>query len=366
MRILLIGAGAIAHHHAAAARLIPGARILAADPSPEARARFAEAYPEAALHDRPEAMLAAAAPAGPEDIVVAAVPPWLHEPMAVMAFEAGFHVLCEKPLARDLPELDRILAAGARAGRMLGDCCVRFNGQPAMTAARRILEGGELGALNLVRLVNRIPRMRPGLEYQPASRWFLSREKGGGGVLMDWAVYDIAMLFDVLRPTAVTVRAATAAGIEGRDDPPEHPVEVESHAAAFLELTLPDGQRVPVLYERANGVNGPELHELSVEGRRGGLSWQWLPPYEDDAATLTRFVDAGGRVAPEVERVPMANEPFFGHKPLLSFADRIRGRPSIALTEPAIRFHLAAVRALYEAAEGGAPVTVRDGGRDGG
>ncbi|MCC5974172.1 MAG: Gfo/Idh/MocA family oxidoreductase [Rubellimicrobium sp.] len=357
MRVLLIGAGAIAHHHAAAARLLPGAAILAADPSPEARAKFAEAFPEATLYDTPEAMLAAA-PAGPEDIALVAVPPWLHEPMAVMAFAAGFHVLCEKPLARDLPELDRILAAGAAAGKLLGDCCIRFNAQPAMAAARDIVEGGELGPLNLVRMINRIPRMRPGVEYQPASRWFINREKAGGGVLMDWAVYDIAMLFDVLRPTAVTLRAAMTGGVEGRDDPPDHPVEVESHAAAFMELTLPGGQTVPLLYERANGVNGPQLHELSVEGRNGGLSWQWLPPYEDDTATLTRHVDAGGKVEQVVERIPMGDHPHFHHQPLLAFADRVRGLPSSALTEAEIRFRLGVIRAIYEVADGEAAVTL--------
>lgn len=357
MRVLLIGAGAIAHHHAAAARLLPDAVVLAADPSAEARAKFAEAFPEATLFDTPEAMLSAA-PAGPEDIALVAVPPWLHEPMAVMAFEAGFHVLCEKPLARNLPELDRILAAGAKAGKMLGDCCIRFNAQPAMIAARGIVEGGELGPLTLVRMVNRIPRMRPGVEYQPASRWFINRERAGGGVLMDWAVYDIAMLFDVLRPTAVTIRAAMTGGVEGKEDPPDHPVEVESHAAAFMSLTLSGGATVPFLYERANGVNGPQLHELSVEGRKGGLSWQWLPPYEDGTAILTRHVDGGGKVEQVVERIPMGGHPHFHHQPLLAFAERVRGRHSPALGEGHIRFHLAVIRAIYEVADGGPAVTL--------
>ncbi|ROU00162.1 hypothetical protein [Histidinibacterium lentulum] len=35
-RVLIIGAGAIAHHHAAAARHLPDTRLLAADPAPEA------------------------------------------------------------------------------------------------------------------------------------------------------------------------------------------------------------------------------------------------------------------------------------------------------------------------------------------
>jgi predicted dehydrogenase len=357
MRILIIGAGAIAHHHAAAARLLPGAAILAADPSPEACAKFAEAFPEAQLFDSPETMLSAA-PAGPDDIVVVAVPPWLHAPLAIKALEAGFHVLCEKPLGRSLAEVDEILSTAARAGRMVGDCAVRFNGQPAMTRAREIIATGDLGRLNLARMVNRNPRMRPGIEYQPVSRWFLNREKAGGGVLLDWSVYDLGMLFDVLQPVAVKVASAWVGGVAGRDDPPEFPVEVESHVAAMLQLGLPDGSRLPLLYERANGVNGPALYELSVEGTKGGLSWQWLPPYEDGKTGVTRFVDRDGKVEPEVEAVDMGTHPHYHHVPLLSLAARIAGRPSVALEEARIRFNFATIAAIYQTAETGQSVRV--------
>ena len=356
MRVLLIGAGAIAHHHAAAARLLPATAILAADPSAPARATFAQAFPEAQVFDTPEAMLAT--PGGADDIAVVAVPPWLHAPMTGLAFAAGYHVLCEKPLGRTLAEVDGMLAAAARAGRELGDCAIRFNAQPAMTAARAALAEGATGPINLVRMVHRSPRMRPGIEYQPVSRWFLDPDKAGGGVLMDWSVYDLAMLFDVLRPVAVTVTAAHMARIAGRDDPPDHPARVESHVAAMLSLTLPDGQAVPVLYERANGVNGPALAELSVEGATGGLSWQWLPPYENGETRLTRYTDAGGTLEAVTQKLPMGDHPHYHHQPLLALAARIRGAPSAALSPADLRFNFATIAAIQAAATGAGPVTV--------
>jgi predicted dehydrogenase len=302
-----------------------------------------------------------AASAGPEDIVIVAVPPWLHAKMSILALRAGFHVLCEKPFARTRAELDEILAAALVAGRHVGDCSVRFNAQPSMVRAREILDSGELGALNLVRMVNRRPRMRPGIEYQPASRWFLSREKSGGGVLMDWAVYDVAMLFDVLRPKAVTVRSAWIGGIDGRDDPVDVPIEVESHAVAMMELLLADGQTLPFLYERANGVNGPPLAELGIEGRHGGLSWQWLPPYEEGTVTMTAYVDVSGRLADRVERLPMQSHPHFHHLPLLALANRIAGRASASLDPADIRFNFDVLTAVYEVAAMGGSATVRRG-----
>lgn len=359
MRILLIGAGAIAHHHAAAARLLPARAILAADPSAEARAKFAAAFPEATLFETPEAMLAT--PGGAEDIVIVAVPPWLHAPMARAAFAAGYHVLCEKPLGRTLAEVDEMLSAAATAGRELGDCAIRFNRQPAMVRARDLLAQGATGAINLVRMIHRTPRMRPGIEYQPASRWFLDPERAGGGVLMDWSVYDLAMLFDVLRPAAVTVEAAHMARIAGRDDPPDHPARVESHIVAMLRLGLSDGQTVPLLYERANGVNGPALSELSVEGVHGGLTWQWLPPYEDGTTKLVRHTDAGPKVEPLTETLPMGDHPHFHHQPLLALAARIRGEPSAALSPVDLRFNFATIAAIQATAAGGGPCTVTRG-----
>lgn len=356
-RILIIGAGAISRHHAAAAQLLGDVEILVADPSAEARAGFAEAFPEATTFDDVATMLSAR-PAGQGDVVVVAVPPWLHAPMALQAFAAGYHVLCEKPLGRSLEEVDAILDAAAAAGREIGDCAIRFNDQPSMRRARAHLDAGELGRPNLVRMVHRIPRMRPGIEYQPASRWFLSREHAGGGVLMDWSVYDISMLFDVLRPVRATVTAAWAGGIDGRDDPPEFPVEVESHAAAMLTLELSNGARLPVFYERANGVNGPSLSELSVEGTSGGLSWQWLPPYENGTIRLTRFVDAGGKVVEEDEVLPMEGVPHFHHRPLLALIDRIDGKASPALDPDMIRFNFAVVEAIGAAARSGTGLTV--------
>jgi predicted dehydrogenase len=357
-RILIIGTGAIAHYHAQAVRLLPGAALLGADPSPAARAKFAADFPEAILFDTPEAMLASA-PAGPDDIVVVATAPWLHAAHAIMALEAGFHVLCEKPLGRTMAEVDAILAAAQKAGRMLGDCCIRFNGQPAMVRARDLITAGDLGGLTLVRLINRINRERPGIEYQPTSRWFLNREMAGGGVLMDWAVYDISMLFDVLRPVAATIHAASVNGIDGINDPTDVAVEVECAAVAMMTLTLPDGATVPFVYERANGVNGPSLHELSVDGRKGGLGWQWLPPYENDSATVTRYLDKGGSVGVETEAVPMADHPFYSHQPLLALVDRVAGRPSVSLDEAAIRFQFAVISSIYDVAARGEPVTVR-------
>ena len=50
------------------------------------------------------------------DAVVVASPPYLHHPMALAAMEAGKHVLCEKPMARNLAEARDMVKLAERVG----------------------------------------------------------------------------------------------------------------------------------------------------------------------------------------------------------------------------------------------------------
>jgi hypothetical protein len=67
----------------------------------------------------------------------------------VAAFEAGLHVLCEKPLARTVAECDAILAARDRAGRLLQvGMHRRYN--RLFQRLRCLVDAGELGDLAMM------------------------------------------------------------------------------------------------------------------------------------------------------------------------------------------------------------------------
>jgi predicted dehydrogenase len=70
----------------------------------------------------------------------------LHEPMAIAALEAGKHVVCEKPLANDLAEAQRITAAARKAGtRTL--TAFNYRRVPAVALAKQMIDDGLIGEI---------------------------------------------------------------------------------------------------------------------------------------------------------------------------------------------------------------------------
>jgi predicted dehydrogenase len=80
------------------------------------------------------------------DAIAVVTPHALHEEMAIAAFAAGKQVFCEKPLALTTASAERILAACAKAGSVLGIGHERRY-EPAMEEMQRLFESGALGRL---------------------------------------------------------------------------------------------------------------------------------------------------------------------------------------------------------------------------
>jgi predicted dehydrogenase len=78
------------------------------------------------------------------DAIAVVTPHLLHEEMAIAGFAAGKQVFCEKPLALTAASAQRVLAACAKAGGVLGIGHERRY-EPAMEEMRQLLESGTLG-----------------------------------------------------------------------------------------------------------------------------------------------------------------------------------------------------------------------------
>lgn len=78
------------------------------------------------------------------DAIAVVTPHLLHEEMAIAGFASGKQVFCEKPLALTATSAQRVLAACARTGGVLGIGHERRY-EPAMEEMRQLLESGALG-----------------------------------------------------------------------------------------------------------------------------------------------------------------------------------------------------------------------------
>lgn len=72
------------------------------------------------------------------------LPNHLHVPWTIKALEAGKHVLCEKPIALDAAEAERLIAARDKSGKLVAEAfMVRFN--PQWLRARELVRAGRIG-----------------------------------------------------------------------------------------------------------------------------------------------------------------------------------------------------------------------------
>jgi predicted dehydrogenase len=180
LRLGFIGSGAIAEMHAQAAQRA-GSQVAGFFDIDSARARcLADRFGAKIATDALDELLRTAC-----DAVVVAVPNHLHKDMAVAAIAAGKHVLLEKPMATNVSECDAIIAA-ARSTRAIVMLNFVSRSSPAALAARAFIDAGRLGQLYHLKASIYRRRGIPGL-----GRWFTTRSKSGGGVLIDLGVHVI-------------------------------------------------------------------------------------------------------------------------------------------------------------------------------
>lgn len=163
------------------------------------------------------------------DIVyVAGIHP-VHAPQTEMYLDAGKHVLVEKPIALDVAQADRMIAAADRNDRFLMEAMwMRFN--PAhVTVAQHLAEG----AIGEVRRV--VGDFSFALPPDPTHR-LLDRSKGGGA-LLDLGIYPLSLAWWLLGPPA-TVEVAGRLADTGVDDEATLLCAWEGGATAALTTSL--------------------------------------------------------------------------------------------------------------------------------
>jgi predicted dehydrogenase len=128
------------------------------------------------------------------DAVYVATPVYLHAEMTVAAAEAGKDVLCEKPMALDLAECDRMIQAARSNGVKLGIAYYRHF-YPMVERIKEMIGGGELGDVIVVQ-ANAFEYLT--MDSDHPRHWFLEKDKAGGGPMFDFGCHRIEVFTNLL------------------------------------------------------------------------------------------------------------------------------------------------------------------------
>jgi phthalate 4,5-cis-dihydrodiol dehydrogenase len=317
LKVAVLGAGAIAGQHFDAIRGTTGFVACAvADIQIEKAEALAESYGiqaysdyrELIRHERP-------------DVVVIALPHFLHKETAIFAAEHGCHLMLEKPMALTTAECDEIIEAANKAGiRILVGHTQHYMAENIQ--AKEILESGVLGELVMINDVRHLHYFR---DSRP--QWFLEKEKSGGGILANLGTHSMDKIQWLTDSSIRKVSASVS--YHG------HRGNVEGSGTIYLELT----SGIPATISQS-GYLGAIRNETEIIGTLGMLKL-----VTGDSLWISR-----GGAYEKVELKPMP-APFE-----LQYMDLLQAIESASETScpPAYaRSVIAALEAVYRSAESG-------------
>ncbi len=211
------------------------------------------------------------------DAVAICTPNFTHYPIAKALIEAGFDVICEKPLTATLEDAVALAKQSRELGRFVG-VTYAYSGYPMIHEARVRIANGEIGRVRTVQVEYPLEWMATAIESKGNAQaaWRTDpRKNGRGGSIGDIGthVYHLAGFVTGLELEALTADLATF--VEGRalDDNAHVMLRYKGGARGLLWSSQ-------VAIGHSNGVR------LRVFGEKGALGWFQEQPNELSYALL--------------------------------------------------------------------------------
>ncbi len=348
VRIGIIGVGTIGSVHADAYAKVENAEVVAlCDILPDRLEEKGARHGVNTLYQNYHDLLA-----DPNvEAVSVCVPNYIHSEIAIAAFEAGKHVMLEKPMAMNPRQGLDICAARDRAGKVLQMGMVRRQADDSQ-AVKKMVEDGDLGEIYHIHVVQIRRRGIPGL-----GGWFTTKAKSGGGPIIDIGVhsFDLAMwLSNLWEPTAVSAMTYAKFGSPMENyhyvgmwaGPPNYGgvFDVEDYACGLVRF----GRKATMNFDIAWAANSPGANYVEILGDRGGLRLGDGP--------LVLLTEHNTRLADIKIQYPGGTDPFV--RELEKFAAAVRGEAPPAATGEEGVVALKIIAGIYESAEKGCEVPI--------
>ena len=328
----LIGYGAIAQAHAASITATAGLSLSAVcDVSDERRSLAAREW-SVRTHTRIEDLLDDAA----VGLVVVGTPPSIHADSVMAALRAGKHVVCEKPFALRVEEVDRMIDAAAARDLVLTVFQSR-RWDPDYLALREVVRSGRIGeAFYMESFI--------GGHDHPCDFWH-SHEPISGGTIYDWGSHYFDWILQLFAEPVRTV-SAHAHKLVWHD--------VTNSDQVRVDLTFAGGAQASFLQSDIAAARKPKWYVLGTKGAVVG-EWQAEAVPSDFPARVKVFRPTAGGSNEEL----MALAPRDDHGFYRNLADHLAWDEALAVTPEQARRTVAVMEAAsHSIARGGAQVEV--------
>ena len=267
LKVGIIGAGFMGKLHAACYPHVKDAQLVrVADIDFDRAQEIAKIHNTSATRNPDEII------ADPEvDIVDVCVPTYLHAEYVIKAAQAGKHVLCEKPIALNMEDAERMITAAQDANvKFMVAHVVRF--WPEYKKLKEIYDSKELG--NLISLT------MTRLAAFPSSSWY-SDPKKSGGAMLDLHIHDADFLLYLLGKPRGVFTQGTVNHVMTIYSYPE--VKMVTAEGGFIPSSkFPFRMAFRAVFEQGtvdfNSLNSPSF--LIYRGNKEPESWEFTPPQE--------------------------------------------------------------------------------------
>jgi predicted dehydrogenase len=193
---------------------------------------------------------------GAVDAVLVATPHYQHTTLGVAAFDAGLHVMVEKPISVHKADAERLIAASRQRSGLVFGAMFQLRTEPRYLKIKRILDSGDLGRVVRVNWI--MTDWFRTEAYYASGGWRATWKGEGGGVLLNQCPHNLDLLQWLCGPPA-RVRGFCQIGRY-------HDIEVEDNVTAYLEWA--DG--ATGVFITATG-EAPGTNRLEITGTRGRL-----------------------------------------------------------------------------------------------
>jgi scyllo-inositol 2-dehydrogenase (NADP+) len=328
----LIGYGAIARAHAESISATTGLKLAGVADLSEERRKLAASEWSVPTHARLDTMLD-----DPEvGLVVVGTPPSVHTDPVIAALNAGKHVVCEKPFALHVEDIDRMIDTAAARDLVLTVFQSR-RWDPDYLALRDVVRSGRIGeAFYMESFI--------GGHSHPCDFWH-SHEPISGGTIYDWGSHYFDWILQLFQDPVRTVSANAHKRVWH---------DVTNSDQVRVDLTFSSGAQASFLQSEIAAARKPKWYVLGTQGAVVG-EWQEESVPSDFPARVKVFRPGESGSHEELLQLSPRDE----HGFYRNLADHLAWGEPLAVTPQEARRTVAVMEAAtHSIARGGAQIEV--------